>query len=318
MENLKIEQIHHVAYRCNNCKETVDWYKKVLNMDLTVAISEDHVPSTKETNPYMHIFLDAGRGNILAFFELPNSTKMDVPICGANTPVWVQHIAFQVSNESELLMWKKKIESLGIDVIGITNHGIIKSIYFFDPNSHRLELTCWTNTPEQMAELREIAYPMVTEFSKTGIVSREAQWLHAEEFNPTGLEERLSDSEGWMSPKMLKNEIPTDSPTFKRSVVTSFPNSSVVLHLKRFRFAGRPVKIIKKMPMPFSFVRDGRIWKLTAFVLHSGHPGGGHYVSFVYHNSTWYCCNDASVRPSVIKEVQNRAEQAYMYLYNKS
>jgi 4-hydroxyphenylpyruvate dioxygenase len=187
MENLKIEQIHHVAYRCNNCKETVDWYKKVLNMDLTVAISEDRVPSTKDPNPYMHIFLDVGRGNILAFFELPNSPKMDLPVCGANTPVWVQHIAFQVSNESELLIWKKKLESFGIDVLGVTNHGIIKSIYFFDPNGHRLELTCWTSTPKQMAQLKEIAYPMVKEFSKTGIVSRQAQWLHADEFNPTGL-----------------------------------------------------------------------------------------------------------------------------------
>ncbi len=30
---MKIDQIHHVAYRCNDAKETVEWYGKMLNMD---------------------------------------------------------------------------------------------------------------------------------------------------------------------------------------------------------------------------------------------------------------------------------------------
>ncbi len=37
------------------------------------SIAEDQVPSTKEPDPYMHIFIDTGRGNVLAFFELPTS-----------------------------------------------------------------------------------------------------------------------------------------------------------------------------------------------------------------------------------------------------
>jgi len=36
--------IHHVAYRCNNAKETVDFYQAALNMDLVLAIAEDKVP----------------------------------------------------------------------------------------------------------------------------------------------------------------------------------------------------------------------------------------------------------------------------------
>ena len=42
-------------------------------MGFVLAIAEDEVPSTKEPDPYMHVFLDAGMGNVLAFFELPNS-----------------------------------------------------------------------------------------------------------------------------------------------------------------------------------------------------------------------------------------------------
>ena len=89
---IKLEQIHHVAYRCNDAKETVEFYKEMLNMDFLVAIAEDRVPSTKEPDPYMHLFLDAGNGNILAFFELPTKPKMGRD---ENTPEWVQHIAFR-------------------------------------------------------------------------------------------------------------------------------------------------------------------------------------------------------------------------------
>ena len=73
---MNIRKIHHVAYRCNDAKETVEFYKATLDMDLVLAIAEDQVPSTKAPDPYMHIFLDAGQGNVLAFFELPNSPAM--------------------------------------------------------------------------------------------------------------------------------------------------------------------------------------------------------------------------------------------------
>jgi len=36
---INIEKIHHVAYRCKNAKETTDWYKKYLGMDLLVSIA---------------------------------------------------------------------------------------------------------------------------------------------------------------------------------------------------------------------------------------------------------------------------------------
>ncbi|MAE45087.1 MAG: glyoxalase [Magnetovibrio sp.] len=176
---MNIQQIHHVAYRCNDAKETVEFYQRVMNMDFLVAISEERVPSTKAPDPYMHIFLDAGRGNILAFFELPNSPSMGKD---PNTPDWVQHIAFQVENEEALLKAKNEIEAYGIDVVGPTNHEIIKSIYFFDPNGHRLELTTVTGTPEMMRELRELAPIMIDEWSKTKKVVTHASFLHEKEF----------------------------------------------------------------------------------------------------------------------------------------
>jgi len=176
---MKIDQIHHVAYRCKDAKETVDFYKKVLNMDLIGAIAEDRVPSTKAPDPYIHIFLDAGHGNILAFFELPNSPPMGRD---PNTPEWTQHIAFQVKDMDTLMEAKARAEAAGLDVVGPTDHNIFKSIYFYDPSGHRLELAAWTTTPEKMKRMSDVAYAMIEEWSRTKKPPRHTAWLHEKEF----------------------------------------------------------------------------------------------------------------------------------------
>lgn len=175
-----LQRIHHVAYRCRDAKETVEWYARVLGMTYTTAFAEDHVPSTGAFDPYMHVFLDAGGGNVLAFFELPGQPEMGRD---PNTPAWVQHLAFEVADEAALLAAKAHIEAQGIDVLGPTYHGIFRSIYFFDPNGHRLELACNIGTAEQLAELRELAPVMLEEWSQTKRAPRHAEWLHQE---PTG------------------------------------------------------------------------------------------------------------------------------------
>jgi glyoxylase I family protein len=71
-----LKKIHHVAYRCRDAKQTADWYARMLGMGFTTAFSEDHVPSTGAYDPYMHIFLDCGGGNVIAFFELPTQPDM--------------------------------------------------------------------------------------------------------------------------------------------------------------------------------------------------------------------------------------------------
>ncbi|MBO9489925.1 VOC family protein [Endozoicomonas sp. G2_1] len=172
---INIKRFHHVAYRCIDAKETVDWYRDKLNMELTVAIAENEVPSTKEPDPYMHIFLDAGMGNVLAFFEIPNSPTMGRD---QNTPVWVQHIALEVENFDALVDAKASLESKGVEVLGPVNHGVFKSIYFFDPNGHRLELAANTGTEQQYQELKRVAPMMIEEWSKTKKAPRHAAWLH--------------------------------------------------------------------------------------------------------------------------------------------
>ena len=103
MATPKLAGIHHVAYRCKDAKQTVEFYRDALGMKFSKAFAEDHVPSTGAYDPYMHVFLEAGNGNVLAFFELPEQPEMDRD---RNTPEWVQHLAMKVSSLDELLSAK--------------------------------------------------------------------------------------------------------------------------------------------------------------------------------------------------------------------
>lgn len=176
---IHIKQMHHVAYRCKNAKKTAAFYKNYLNMDLILAIAEDKVPSTKEPDPYMHIFIDAGMGNILAFFELPTQPEMDRD---RNTPKWCQHIAFELESLDALESAKTELINKGLEVVGITNHSIIQSIYFFDPNGHRLELTVRTDQGDDIKRLNAVAQEMIDEWDITQKAPKHAAWLHEKEF----------------------------------------------------------------------------------------------------------------------------------------
>ncbi len=178
MTVLQVEQIHHVAYRCRDARETVAWYADNMNMEFVLAIAEDTVPSTGENHPYMHVFLDAGGGNVLAFFELPT-----LPTMGRdeNTPVWVQHIAFRVKDMETLLAFKRRLETNGIEVLGVVDHSLFHSIYFFDPNGHRLELSAPDpDEAEKLRKLDAVKWEMLEEWSKTRRAPRHAAWLHGQ------------------------------------------------------------------------------------------------------------------------------------------
>lgn len=177
---MNIRRIHHVAYRCNDAKQTVDFYREALGMRFKLAFAENEVPSTGAPDPYMHVFLDAGMGNVLAFFELPNAPPMGKDQA---TPDWVQHIAFEVPTREELEAAKVRLDAMGLDVLGPVDHGLFDSIYFFDPNGHRLELACNKGTADDVALAESVAEAMLEEWNRTRRAPRHAAWLHAKTGN---------------------------------------------------------------------------------------------------------------------------------------
>ncbi len=142
-----IHGLHHFAYRCRDAEETRHFYEDILGLPLFHYIRSDIVPSTGEYCPYVHIFFRMTDGSCLAFFDLGDDKA---PTPSSNTPAWVNHIALRVDTVEQLEAMKARLEARGIDVLGVTDHRVFKSIYFFDPNGIRLELCAQLASNSQM------------------------------------------------------------------------------------------------------------------------------------------------------------------------
>jgi catechol 2,3-dioxygenase-like lactoylglutathione lyase family enzyme len=158
---MPLQKLHHVAYRCKDAAATHDFYTQALGLKYAMAIAEDNVPSTGERSPYFHLFFEMADGSYIAFFEVPESPPMGKD---PNTPAWVQHLALEVEDEAALAAGKARLEAHGVDVLGPVDHGICKSIYFFDPSGHRLELSARTTTPAVDAANQAVAEPMLADW----------------------------------------------------------------------------------------------------------------------------------------------------------
>lgn len=143
--------LHHFAWRCRNAEQTRHFYEDILGLPLVHVIRLDRVPSTGEHCPYVHLFFEMHDGSHLAFFDLGDDTAAEP---SPNTPAWVNHIALRVASLDELEAMKARLGAHGIDVLGVTDHGFVRSIYFFDPNGFRLELTVPLASADTLADFK--------------------------------------------------------------------------------------------------------------------------------------------------------------------
>ena len=151
-----IHGLHHFAWRCRDAEETRHFYEDILGLPLTHVIRKDTVPSTGEHCPYVHIFFRMTDGSHIAFFDLGDDTRA-AP--SPNTPAWVNHIALRVDSDVALDAMKARLQAHGVEVLGVTDHdGYIHSIYFFDPNGLRLELTTELATEPTLEGFRRDAH----------------------------------------------------------------------------------------------------------------------------------------------------------------
>jgi catechol 2,3-dioxygenase-like lactoylglutathione lyase family enzyme len=128
----------------------VAFYTEVLGLKFSHALGSDHVPSTREYDPHIHVFFELEDGSSIAFFEAPHSPgEMKDP----RMHDWIQHFAFEVADKDTVVAAKAGLEARGIEVLGPIDHdGYYFSIYFHDPSGHRLELTAHTATAAQKAD----------------------------------------------------------------------------------------------------------------------------------------------------------------------
>jgi catechol 2,3-dioxygenase-like lactoylglutathione lyase family enzyme len=160
---IPIHGLHHFAWRCRDAEETRHFYEDLLGLPLWHIIQSDHVPSTGEYCPYTHLFFRMSDGSCVAFFDLGD----DVAAAPSpNTPSWVNHLALRIDTVEHLERIKAKLERAGVEVIGVTDHHIFKSIYFFDPNGIRLELTAQIASEMQMLEQSRAVHERLAQWTQ--------------------------------------------------------------------------------------------------------------------------------------------------------
>ena len=163
-----VQQLHHFAHRCRDAEETRHFYEDILGLPLYHIIQSDYVPSTGEYCPYTHFFFRLQDGSFIAFFDLGDDV---LPAPSPNTPRWVNHVAFRVNTVQELEDTRARLQAHGIEVLGVTDHHIFKSIYFFDPNGIRLELAAQVADAAHMERESHSAHARLAEWTQ-----RKQQW----------------------------------------------------------------------------------------------------------------------------------------------
>jgi len=114
---------------------TVRFYTGVLGMPLVTTLM---------AGPMRHYFFEISPQNTVAFFEIPGAQTFKK---GAGSPaphpVQLDHISFNVQDEQALELLQARIAAAGSEVTRVVDHGVMRSIYFTDPNGIALEASYW-------------------------------------------------------------------------------------------------------------------------------------------------------------------------------
>ena len=145
----RLKGLYHYAYACRDAEETRHFYEDILGLPLVNCMLADKVPSTGEEKPYAHFFFEMGDGSYIAFFDLGDN---EMPLPSPNTPAWVQHFAIETESVDAVLAMRERLVEHGVQVTPLVDHEFVKSVYFFDPNGLRLEVTARTEAPGYLQE----------------------------------------------------------------------------------------------------------------------------------------------------------------------
>ena len=132
-----IRNLHHNAYRCRDSEETRHFYEDFLGLPLVETLLIELSKTGRATNT-LHTFYRLDDGSHPAFFQAP-----DMPFEVKPQHDFDLHIALEVGIEAlQPMLAKGRV--MGIETRGPSDHGMIDSIYFRDPNGYVIELTAKT------------------------------------------------------------------------------------------------------------------------------------------------------------------------------
>ena len=132
-----IKGLHQAAYRCRDSEETRKFYEDFLGLPLAASLEINETKTGRATQT-LHTFYRMDDGSCIAFFEAPDMEFDFKPQRDFDL-----HIALEVS-PADLEAMLAKGKAAGIETRGVSDHRIIHSIYFRDPNGYVVELTAKT------------------------------------------------------------------------------------------------------------------------------------------------------------------------------
>jgi catechol 2,3-dioxygenase-like lactoylglutathione lyase family enzyme len=137
---LTFQGVGHLALVTKDMEKTIRFYRDVLGMRLVGTLGNQ-----PDGLQYRHYFLSLGPGSTLAFFEwpeveMPARKDSGVPASGRQ----FDHVSLAVATGEDLLAAQQRLQDAGWNVSDVVDHGIVRSIYFEDPNDISIELSVWT------------------------------------------------------------------------------------------------------------------------------------------------------------------------------
>ncbi|WP_374575714.1 VOC family protein [Phenylobacterium sp.] len=134
--------VHHLAFMATDIKKHIAFFSEVMGCPLVAIFDMHGVPGA------LHAFLKMNDHSYFSIVQTP--AVADAPIVvghthagtggGASAAGTLQHLAFGVDSEADLIAMRDRIRSHGVNVIGPIDHGMCKSIYFAGPDQMTLEV----------------------------------------------------------------------------------------------------------------------------------------------------------------------------------
>lgn len=134
--------IHHLAFMAGDIKKHIAFFSDVMGCPLVALFDMHGVPGA------LHAFLKLNDRSYFSIVQMPGVDDIPHEIGrthagrGENPSAagTLQHLAFNVDSDEDLIAMRDRIRSRGINVIGPIDHGMCKSIYFAGPDHMALEV----------------------------------------------------------------------------------------------------------------------------------------------------------------------------------
>jgi catechol 2,3-dioxygenase-like lactoylglutathione lyase family enzyme len=133
--------LNHLALITNDMDATVRFWHGVMGAPLVATIG---------TVTFRHYFFSFGASHSVAFFEyLGHRSAMVAKPAGVfdERAGQFDHLSLDLPDEEALLGLRARLEAAGTEVTDVVDHGLMRSIYFTDPNGIALEASWWADDP---------------------------------------------------------------------------------------------------------------------------------------------------------------------------